>query len=187
MIEYKKLNYYIYDEKGSELFAYRVSNSNDIQPGMVGIKINNGIFWTYFAQVGFNREKLYRCGLNLKRCASEDEIEYNKKMFNSNKNERKVENWKSYNLIEKEDINSFVPMVVLKNENNKNLYLVINREKNIIEVVNINDIGDSYYFELEEGNCPFKYYSVLSKEEYDKYLEKVKSLKEMVNEFDKVT
>lgn len=39
------------------------------------------------------------------------------------------------------------------------------------------------FFELEENNCPFKYYRVLSKQEYEIYLKKVNELKDMVAMF----
>ncbi len=75
-------------------------------------------------------------------------------------------------------------MTILQNENNQNLYLIISREENIVEMVNMNNIGDIFYFELEE-HCPFKYYRVLSKEEYEIYLKKIQDLKDMVAQFDK--
>ena len=51
--------------------------------------------------------------------------------------------------------------------NNGNYYLIIDRNDNVIELVNINDIGDTFYFELEKKYCPFEYYRVMSKEEYN--------------------
>ena len=63
--------------------------------------------------------------------------------------------------------------------------MIISRNDNVIEIVNINinEISDMYFFELEENNCPFKYYRVLSKQEYDIYLKKVNELKDMVAMF----
>ena len=76
-------------------------------------------------------------------------------------------------------------MTVLENEINKEYYLIISREDKIIEVVNINDFKDKFYFELEKEKCPFNYYRVLSKEEYSLYLKKIEDFKEMVAMFDK--
>ena len=81
--------------------------------------------------------------------------------------------------IKEKDIDDFVPMVILKDLNNGNYYLIIDRNDNVIELVNINDIGDTFYFELEKKYCPFEYYRVMSKEEYNMYLKKIKDLKEM--------
>ena len=75
-------------------------------------------------------------------------------------------------------------MTILKNENSEKYYLIINREGNIIEVVNINNMGDTFYFELENV-CPFKYYRMLSKEEYDIYLKKIQDLKDTIALFKK--
>ena len=58
-------------------------------------------------------------------------------------------------------------------------YLIIDMDDNVIELVNINDIGDTFYFELEKKYCPFEYYRVMAKEEYNMYLKKIKDLKEM--------
>lgn len=44
---------------------------------------------------------------------------------------------------------------------------------------------DTFYFELEENNCPFKYYRILSKEEYDIYQKKIQDLKDLAAMFDK--
>ena len=81
--------------------------------------------------------------------------------------------------LEQKDIDDLVPMVILKDLNNGNYYLIIDRNDNVIELVNINDIGDTFYFELEKKYCPFEYYRVMSKEEYNMYLKKIKDLKEM--------
>ena len=67
---------------------------------------------------------------------------------------------------------------ILKKKNG-NYYLIIDRNDNVIELVNINDIGDTFYFELEKNHCPFEYYRVMSKEEFNMYLKKIKDLKEM--------
>lgn len=74
-------------------------------------------------------------------------------------------------------------MVIAQNENNQQYYLIISRNENTIEVDNINDLGDSFYFELEKASCPFQYYRILSKEEYDKYLDKIQQSKDMVEMF----
>lgn len=76
-------------------------------------------------------------------------------------------------------------MTILINENNNEYYLIISKDNNIIELVNINDLGDTFYFELESDGCPFKYYRILSKEEFDIYLSKIKELKDMVLMFNK--
>ena len=110
----------------------------------------------------------------------------NEEIFHLSKRERKLENKKLFDsaqLSRQRDISYFVPMTIIQNVNNKKYYLIISRNDNVIEIVNINEISDMYFFELEENNCPFKYYRVFSKQEYDIYLKKINELKDMVAMF----
>ena len=188
IIDYKDKMYYVYDEDDISLFVYQIYTNSISKPNLADIQIKGGIFRTFFATTTIKKENLELNGYKIRRCASEEEIEYNKKIFALPKWQRATERKKIFNasiLSGKRNIDDFVPMTILKNENNKKYYLIIDRNENIIEVVNINNMGDTFYFELEKEHCPFKYYRILSKEEYDIYLSKIKELKEMIAMFDK--
>ena len=188
IIDYKDNMYYVYDVDDTTVFVYQIYTNSVSKPKLADIQVNGGIYRTFFATTDIKKDNLLINGYKIRRCAIDEEIEYNKKMFTLPKWQRATERRKNFNatiLSGKRKIDDFVPMTILKNENNNNYYLVIGREKNVIEVVNINNMGDTFYFELEKEHCPFKYYRILSKEEYDKYLSKIKELKEMIAMFDK--
>lgn len=180
VIDYKNNMYYVYDENEENIFMYQIYTSKIKEPKMANIRIKDGIYKTYFSTKVVKKESLLSNGYNVKRCALKDEIEYNNKVFHLPKNEREKERKKYTKLPSEKDINNFVPMTIIENEINKKHYLIINREENIIEVVNINDLKDKFYFELEKDNCPFNYYRVLSKEEYSLIIKKIQDLKDLV-------
>ena len=167
LIEYKENLYYVYDEKNNDQLVYHVYNH--YEKGMADILIDGYIYHTYFEQEIILKEKLIKYGYNIKAYASSPEIEYNQKVFNLPKSKRILERKKLANdlLSSKRGVDDFIPMVILKNTNNQNYYLIVGREDNIVELVNINDFMDIFYFELDD-NSPFEYYRILQKEEYDK-------------------
>lgn len=75
-------------------------------------------------------------------------------------------------------------MVILKNKNNGMYYLILSKNNNIIEVVNINDNRDYFYFKLDEEACPFIYYRIISVEEFEIYKNKIQDIKNIAASFD---
>ena len=151
---------------------------------MADILIRNGIYHTYFNKAVLpKRNKSF---YHIKRCASEEEIIYNETLLYTSKSERiakRKERQLNKNLDKKRSIKDFLPMVIVKNRNNNQYYLILSRNENIIELVNINDMADLFYFELEEDNCPFLYYRIEAKEKYEYYLSKVDEAKQIVKMF----
>ena len=178
LIDYKNRMFYVYEKSDDCVNCYEIYSNEVFEEGMADILVKGGIYKTFFATVTIPIEKLDDNGYKIRRCASSEEIEYNKNIFSLPKKKRVYARRRLANIKEK-DIDDFVSMVILKDLNNGNYYLIIDRNDNVIELVNINDIGDTFYFELEKKYCPFEYYRVMSKEEYNMYLKKIKDLKEM--------
>ncbi len=185
LIDYNAKMYYVYDEKEDYLYAYQVYSNDALMYNTTSIQVKKGFYKTYFSQVVLRKDKVIE-NSKIRRCASREEILKNAKLLSMPKKMRIEESkgmTKKAQLTGQRSIEDFVPMTILKNENNQKYYLVINREGNVIEVVNINEMNDTYSFLLEEGNCPFKYYRILSKEEFDIYINKINELKEMAKKF----
>ena len=178
LIDYKNRMFYVYEKLDDCVNCYEIYSNEVFEEGMADILVKGGIYKTFFATVTIPIDKLDDNGYKIRRCAWEEEIEYNKNIFSLPKKKR-VNARRRLASIKEKDKDDFVPMVILKDLNNGNYYLIIDRNDNVIELVNINDIGDTFYFELEKNCCPFKYYRVMSKEEYNMYLKKIKDLKEM--------
>jgi len=188
IIDYNKNMYYVYDENDEEVFVYQIYPNGVMKPKIADIQVRNGIYKTFFASAKIGKDRLSSKGYKVRRCASSKEIEYNSKIFHIPKHKRKQERkrvYKSKQLSGERDIDDFIPMTILRNKSNNKYYLIISKEGNVIEIVNINNMGDTFYFELEKEYCPFEYYRILSKKEYDMYLRKIQDLKEMVAMFDK--
>lgn len=180
LIDYKNRMFYVYEKLDNCVNCYETYSNAVFEEGMADILVKGGIYKTFFATVTIPIEKLDSNGYKIRRCASSEEIEYNKNIFSLPKKKRvNVRKMLANANIKERDIDDFVPMVILKDLNNGNYYLIIDRDGNVIELVNINDIGDTFYFELEKKHCPFEYYRVMAKEEYNMYLKKIKELKEM--------
>lgn len=178
LIDYKNRMFYVYEKSDDCVNCYEIYSNEVFEEGMADILVKGGIYKTFFATVTIPIEKLDDNGYKIRRCAWEEEIEYNKTLFSLPKKKRVYARRRLANIKEK-NIDDFVPMVILKDLNNGNYYLIIDMDDNVIELVNINDIGDTFYFELEKNHCPFEYYRVMAKEEYNMYLKKIKDLKEM--------
>lgn len=186
LIKYDDKMYYIYEENETIAFVYRVYPYGDKIEDFACVRVKNGLYKTKFEFLEISKENFVKGRYKKRRCASDDEIVKNEEIFHLSKRERKLENKKLFDsaqLFRQRDISYFVPMTIIQNVNNKKYYLIISRNDNVIEIVNINEISDMCFFELEENNCPFKYYRVLSKQEYDIYLKKVNELKDMVAMF----
>ena len=178
LIDYKNRMFYVYEKLDDCVNCYEIYSNEVFEEGMADILVKGGIYKTFFATVTIPIEKLDDNGYKIRRCAWEEEIEYNKNIFSLPKKKR-VNARRRLASIKEKNIDDLVPMVILKDLNNGNYYLIIDRNDNVIELVNINDIGDTFYFELEKNCRPFEYYRVMSKEEYNMYLKKIKDLKEM--------
>ncbi len=178
LIDYKNRMFYVYEKLDDCVNCYEIYSNEVFEEGMADILVKGGIYKTFFATVTIPIDKLDDNGCKIRRCAWEEEIEYNKNIFSLPKKKR-VNARRRLASIKEKNIDDLVPMVILKDLNNGNYYLIIDRNDNVIELVNINDIGDTFYFELEKKYCPFEYYRVMSKEEYNMYLKKIKDLKEM--------
>lgn len=186
LIKYDDKMYYIYEENETIAFVYRVYPYGDKIEDFACVRVKNGLYKTKFEFLEISKENFVKGRYKKRRCASDDEIVKNEEIFHLSKRERKLENKKLFDsaqLFRQRDISYFVSMTIIQNVNNKKYYLIISRNDNVIEIVNINEISDMGFFELEENNCPFKYYRVLSKQEYDIYLKKVNELKDMVAMF----
>lgn len=180
LIDYKNSMFYVYEKLDNCVNCYETYSNAVFEEGMADILVKGGIYKTFFATVTIPIEKLDSNGYKIRRCASSEEIEYNINIFSLPKKKRVNARKMLANAnIKERDIDDFVPMVILKDLNNGNYYLIIDRDDNVIELVNINDIGDTFYFELEKKHCHFEYYRVMAKEEYNMYLKKIKELKEM--------
>ena len=184
LIVYRAKMFYVYHEDNWHYYVYHIFDSSNFQDDMADILIRNGIYHTYFNKAVLpKRNKSF---YHVKRCASEEEIIYNETLLHTSKSERiakRKERQLNKNLDKKRSIKDFMPMVIVKNRNNNQYYLILSRNENIIELVNINDMADLFYFELEEDNCPFLYYRIEAKEKYEYYLSKVDEAKQIVKMF----
>lgn len=185
IIEYNDNMFYVYDEDDEFLFVYRIFFNSVSEKGMADVLVKNGVFRTFFNTSKIKKEKLKENGYRIRRCASNEEIEYNSMIFKLPKNQRIKMRKELHNYNSKRKIDDFVPMVILKNKNNNKYYLILSREGNVIEIVNINDMKDLYYFELDKEQSLFDYYRILSKQEFDIYLKKIQEFKDLVAMFDK--
>ena len=192
LFKYKDYLYYIDEENEESYKTYKIEPESQTSKKVGILKIKGGTYKTFFNEVNFQKkyieenEKEYV----VKRNASIEEIEYNSNIKKMSRYERRGELNKIYFegflIKNKKDITNFEPMTIVKNKNNKEFYLIIDKKDNIIEVVNINNLGDSFKFELEENNNPFSYYKIISTEEYTHYLEKIRELKEITKKFESI-
>ena len=74
-------------------------------------------------------------------------------------------------------IDNFLPMSIITNIVTKENYLIVSRNNNVLELININDLGEYFNFLYEENNFPYKFYRTLSVLEYEKYIQKIDELK----------
>ena len=177
VFDYRNNLYYVYDEDETRFFCFRIYPTKNREPKMVPVKVKLGIYYTFFARVGIKKKNMEEKGFELKKCASSEEIKYNERIFQLPKKERREMQKKKIelNLLSKTD--RLQPMTVVSNGNSKDEYLIVGREGNVIELVNMNHLEDSYYFEFNESPCPYHYSRIMAKEDYDVYINKMKDLK----------
>lgn len=190
LIDYNAGMYYIYGENKKMYLVYAVYSNTICQKGMADIQIKGGIYKTFFNTLELSKYNLNLNGYKIRRCANDEEIKYNSRIFSLPKKSRekkrkKLAKAKGHMSVAEMGIDDFVPMVILKNKINKEFYLIISREENVIELVNINDMSDYYYFELERDICSFEYYRILSKEEFNTYVNKIQDYKDVVATFER--
>ena len=93
--------------------------------------------------------------------------------FNDIKLSKKVS---TKNNSERKDIKYFVPKTIIVNKKNNNYYLILSRNDNTLELVNINDLSDYFYYILGEDSGPYEYYRIISEEEFLEYNKKINEL-----------
>ena len=109
--------------------------------------------------------------------ATEKEIVYNRTLPSLSKSERQKIKEDTLNNLKNQTVDDFVPMSIITDKNTNENYLIISRKENEIELVNVNDFGDYFYFILEEDNCPYKFYRTLGKDEFEEYTKKIEEYK----------
>ena len=184
LISYNNNFYYIVDEDKEIFYSYRVYTSQEQTKKMSLLKINRGYFYTNFNFVKIVKEKEYK----IRRKATEEEIMYNKKLFDASTLDRKNaknEVHKGIKHIATRSINDFIPMTIICNKINKKNYLILSKEENTVELVNINDFSDYFYFYLEEDNNPYEYYRMMPEKEFLEYKNKINQFKKLANEISK--
>lgn len=177
IILYKGLLYYIYKVSDNFIRGYLISNNNIYKHSII---IENKKYYTNFSISKLIYKQLSVRGYKIMGYANNDEIEYNKKSYNIKDNSNIEDNLDRDVLFNSKRLSSYVPMVIIKNTINKKYYLIIDKKDNILEIVDINNISDLIYFELDINNNPFKYCRVLSKDEFDNYLNKINEIKKLV-------
>ena len=73
--------------------------------------------------------------------------------------------------------------MIVTNTINKQNYLILNKENNIVDLININNLSDNYQFLIEENNCPLKYFKSIDELEFNKYLQKINELEQLAKDF----
>lgn len=170
VIKYNKNIYYIYDIIKDYIEVYQIYN--EYKNNMKYILVNDKKYYTYFQTSTIKIDNIISKNYKNLIVASGYEIFRNNKIFEKCNNNKK----------QKSNIDIFVPMTIIKHFNN-NLYLILSRKDNIIEVVNINNLGDSFFYELTNDNTTFTYYRVIPKDEFDIYVKKIEELKSIVSQF----
>lgn len=88
LVKYNNNLFYIYDKNEISYFAYRIYLSTEYKIGMLWLKINGGIFYTFLDRVELSKEKLETVGYKIKRQSTKEEIEDNSISFNILKKKR---------------------------------------------------------------------------------------------------
>lgn len=144
-----------------------------------------GIYYTYYQKSILSLKKIKNVGFKIKRKSTQEEIELNTKVFNMNKNERKKiksELLKNKNIINN-DFSRFIPMAIINNVNNKNKYLILSKNNDVFELLNINDMSDYFNIKLDNKQNLFKFYRMMPMSEYEDYKKKVQEFMNIVSTF----
>lgn len=185
LIEYNDKLFYVHDINEDDIVTmYVIHTVFDKSKKMATVLIRDGTYFTLFNDAKLDKNYIIGKGFKVRRCANEYEIEYNKNNYKcSISSRKKARKNLSNNLVDRyRSIDDFIPMVILKHIGNNKYYLILNRNGDIAELVNINDLGDSFCYELDK-DCPFKYYRILPKEEFDDYVKRIEELKALTATF----
>lgn len=83
-------------------------------------------------------------------------------------------------------IEEFTPRNVIYNTMNKTYYLIINRESNVVELVNIDKIYDTFEYEISKEN-PFQLSEKFDETEFENFMIKINKLKELASSLSMTT
>ncbi len=167
LIKFKKQYYYIFEDKDHCYNAIILYN-NYFKKQMKKIIIEGGIYYTLFEKQFLKKD----LELVVKRKANDKEIASNLYLI-SNKN---------YLNNHKDDL-FLEPKMIVTNMINKENYLILNKENNVVDLININNLSDNYQFLIEENNCPLKYFKSIDDLEFDKYKQKINELEQLAKDF----
>lgn len=185
IINYRSNWFYIYDIKEDDIYTYSISLKNEDTSNMGLIISKGGIYYTYYQKSILSLKKIKNVGFKIKRKSTQEEIELNTKVFNMNKNERKKiksELLKNKNIINN-DFSRFIPMAIINNVNNKNKYLILSKNNDVFELLNINDMSDYFNIKLDNKQNLFKFYRMMPMSEYEDYKKKVQEFMNIVSTF----
>lgn len=176
LIDYNSNYYYIIDEDETNFIAIRIHTSRDKDDNMILVNIDDGNYYTYFNDI-----RLAKKDYKIRRYATNNEVNYIKKLSELTKKNRQKLSKKvsTKNNSERKDIKYFVPKTIIVNKKNNNYYLILSRNDNTLELVNINDLSDYFYYILGEDSGPYEYYRIISEEEFLKYNKKINELQEL--------
>ena len=182
LVDYKNNYYYLYKEEDNYYRSFRTFISDDYNVNMTILVINGGVYYTYFNTIVLKKDSDFK----LRRNATLKEIKRNERVHSSSKYQRRKENIKIQREIhfKKYDKNSlyidkFLPKVIINDKVNGENYLILSRNNNVIELVNINDFSDYFYYELDENNTRFNIFKAISSKEFNAYYDKVKYFKQL--------
>lgn len=180
LVDYKNNYYYLYKEEDNCYRSFRTFISDDHNVNMTILVINGGIYYTYFNTIILKKDSDFK----LRRNATLKEIKRNEMVHNSSKYQRRKENIKikremHFKDNDNTDIDKFLPRVIINDRVNGENYLILSRNNNVIELVNINDFSDYFYYELMDNDTRYNIFKVISNEEYNGYYDKVKYFKQL--------
>ena len=173
LVLFKNKFFYIFkiNEQSFEAYSILVNEKNTRDKGL--ILVDGGYYYTYFQSQIISKDS----NLIIRRYANNKELEYNRKLNILNKNQRLKEKQQMLKKINGKQIDNFLPMSIITNIITKENYLIVSRNNNVLELININNLGEYFNFLYEENNFPYKFYRTLSVLEYEKYIQKIDELK----------
>ena len=167
LIKYQDQYYYVFEEKDNCYNVIILYNSS-FKKQMKKIVIEGGIYYTLFEKQFLKKD----LELAVKRKANGKEIASNLYLI-SNKHYLNIPN----------DNLFLEPRMIVTNTINKQNYLILNKENNIVDLININNLSDNYQFLIEENNCPLKYFKSIDELEFNEYLQKINELEQLAKDF----
>ena len=150
LVLYKNKFFYIFkiNEQNFEAYSILVNEKNTKDKGL--ILVDGGYYYTYFQSQIISKDS----NLIIRRYANNKELEYNRKLNILNKNQRLKEKQQMLKKINGKQIDNFLPMSIITNIITKENYLIVSRNNNVLELININNLGEYFNFLYEENNFP---------------------------------